>query len=271
MKKHFKNGSLSPRILCVLILLVTIGFTLFAQDSLSAGNGKALNLPFRKYGLSIGNSRNFNGVRINFRDKDVQHINGLNLTGWTRDYGANEFVYGLNIGIIPSTRLSNGITFGLFGSGGECLNGLAYGTVAVGTKTVHGISIAGFVNASAGNIAGISFAGVYLFTHKSINGIAISVPFIHAEENINGFAIDVGYIKSQKKFNGMAVTAGYLNSATFKGVSFSGYSRSESMVGLSVALFNQTSELRGLQVGLLNYAGNNKKGLRMLPFFNVHL
>jgi len=36
-------------------------------------------------------------------------------------------------------------------------------------------------------------------------------------------------------------------------------------------LYNRTEELHGLQVGLLNYAGNNPKGLRMLPFVNMHL
>jgi hypothetical protein len=29
--------------------------------------------------------------------------------------------------------------------------------------------------------------------------------------------------------------------------------------------------LHGLQLGVLNYAGNNKKGLKMLPIINMHL
>jgi hypothetical protein len=31
--------------------------------------GRALNIPFRRYGLSIGNSHEFNGIRINFLTK----------------------------------------------------------------------------------------------------------------------------------------------------------------------------------------------------------
>ena len=43
---------------------------------------KALNIPFRYYGLSIGNSSYFNGVRINFSDRFVNRINGINITFW---------------------------------------------------------------------------------------------------------------------------------------------------------------------------------------------
>ena len=52
----------------------------FSQDSLSNGNG--LNIPFKKYGFSFGNSHTFNGIRFNFADKDVDRINGINLTLW---------------------------------------------------------------------------------------------------------------------------------------------------------------------------------------------
>ena len=42
------------------------------------------------------------------------------------------------------------------------------------------------------------------------------------------------------------------------------------MHGLSIALFNYTNELHGVQLGILNYAGNNRKGFRLLPFANMH-
>jgi hypothetical protein len=38
--------------------------------------------------------------------------------------------------------------------------------------------------------------------------------------------------------------------------------------GLSLGLLNFAWELNGVQIGLINYAGNNPKGLRLLPFFN---
>jgi hypothetical protein len=50
-----------------------------------------------------------------------------------------------------------------------------------------------------------------------------------------------------------------------------GYANTDQFHGLSIALYNRTKELHGIQVGLLNFAGNNTKGLRMLPFINLHL
>lgn len=271
MENPFGLYTKDPGILGLMIMLVTGSLTLSAQDTEAVIKRNSLNIPFRKYGLSIGNSVIFNGIRINFIDKDVQQINGLNLAGWTKDNGVNEVVNGFNIGIIPNSRLSRAITIGLYGAGGDKINGFVYGTVAVGSKTINGISIAGLINASAGDLTGISLAGIGIFTHKTINGIAISVPFINAEENINGVAIDAGYIQSKKIFRGLAITTGYLNASKYRGVSFSSYSRFGCMSGLSFALFNHTSELHGLQVGLLNYAGNNPKALRLLPVINLHL
>jgi hypothetical protein len=66
-------------VLCIVIALAE-SFTLSAQETRS--NGKALNLPFKKYGISIGNSYEFNGIRINFADEDVKRINGINFTFW---------------------------------------------------------------------------------------------------------------------------------------------------------------------------------------------
>lgn len=81
-------------------LLISI-FSLSAQDIPS--NGKALNFPFRKYGISLGNSYEFNGVRINLADQNVIKINGLNITAWIRLFkNENAIVNGISIGVIPT-------------------------------------------------------------------------------------------------------------------------------------------------------------------------
>ena len=41
--------------------------------------------------------------------------------------------------------------------------------------------------------------------------------------------------------------------------------------GLTIGIFNYAAELNGVQIGLLNYAGNNRRGLKLLPLFNAHL
>ena len=76
---------------------------------------------------------------------------------------------------------------------------------------------------------------------------------------------------SARKNRGLSVTAGYLGSEVFKGVAIAGYAKTDQMHGLSIALCNKAEELHGVQFGLLNYAKNNPKGLRLLPFINLHL
>ncbi len=41
--------------------------------------------------------------------------------------------------------------------------------------------------------------------------------------------------------------------------------------GMTVALINSTNRLQGVQLGLVNHAGNNPRGLKVLPILNVHL
>jgi len=69
MKKSF---------ISIIVILLMEGLHLSARDTLS--NGKALNFPTTKYGISIGNSSEFNGIRIDFADENVKKINGLNIT-----------------------------------------------------------------------------------------------------------------------------------------------------------------------------------------------
>ena len=61
-----------------------------------------LNLGVNNTGLSIGNSARWNGLRINFRDRGVQRLNGINLSIWKAANDANRQarMHGLNVGIV---------------------------------------------------------------------------------------------------------------------------------------------------------------------------
>src|SRR5438045_1408390 len=76
-----------------------------------------LNLGIHNTGLSIGNSRRWDGVRINFRDSRVERVRWVNVTLWTpadHAYYARE-IDGLAIGLSPAGRNINGIGVGLGG------------------------------------------------------------------------------------------------------------------------------------------------------------
>ena len=242
---------------------------------------KALNIPFKKYGLSFGNSSEFNGIRINLADKDIKRINGLNVTFWARKlkYWSDNaqmqksIVNGISTGIIPTCGTMNGINTGVLR--------------IVAMKEMNGLSVSGFNLYSQGNINGVSFSGLItqcdIFSGVlisgiagagtgGINGLAIAGLTVSSDRSdINGIAATLGVLYCGKDFNGVGVSGIFLRSETFRGVSFAGYSSSYKMFGLSIALYNRTRELHGMQIGLLNYAGNNRKGLRYLPLINMHL
>jgi hypothetical protein len=261
------------KFLVLSIIFLLVGeLCLSAQDSIS--NGKALNFPARKYGISIGNSHEFTGIRINFADKNVKVINGLNITLWQKSReNLNAFVNGVSIGVIPGGGTMRPINIGLLALGAaQNLDGLSFGGFILGSGgNINGLSFSGLYTEGEKGINGLSGSGLFVASNGNINGLEYSGLFIVSEGNINGLAICPAAIWTEKAFRGVALTVGYFNSANLKGFATAGYANTKKTNGVSIALFNRAKELHGIQFGLLNYAGNNPKGLRMLPFINLHL
>lgn len=249
-------------------------FSLFGQDTLS--NGKAFNFPFQKYGISIGNSHEFSGIRFNFRDKDVKRINGLNVTLWIKINENLEADFnGINLGMIPAGKKMNGLKIGLLGCGtsGD-QNGISFGGLVVGCGgNINGLSISGIYTSNDGRkseLSGVAISGLLIASGHGINGIGIGGLSIISDHHINGMVLAGANIAATDYLNGLTATIGYLDAGIVRGVSVAGYSKTEATYGLSIALFNKTNHLHGLQLGLLNYAGNNPKGLKYLPLMNLN-
>lgn len=238
----------------IISLLYISGACLNAQENTT--NGKALNIPTRKFGISIGNSTVFNGIRINFADKNVKRINGLNMTFWVKSAQNQEAVVnGISMGVIPAGGTMQPVNIGILGVGAHHdLNGMTFSGLFIGgSGTMHGISTSGIFTEMNG-ITGIGISGLVL-GGETINGIGIGGLVIFSMSKINGIAVSPGAVFG-KEFNGLAASA---------------IVSTRKMHGLSLALYNWTQELHGVQIGLLNYARNNPKGLRWLPFINLHL
>lgn len=239
-----------------LIIYLQLCFVL-AQDTLS--NGKALNIPAKKYGISIGNSYEFNGIRINFKDKNVKRINGLNFTFWLPKFPMEyEVVNGLNLGILNFAKTVQPLSIGVLSTGTYKMNGLAIGGLYSIVGSLNGFAFGGLFIA-CGNSNGLAISGLGIFDEDgtaTYSGITLAGAGIYAGKAINGLAI-----------GGLAV----VTPGTINGIVIAAYSKSNQMRGLSCAIVNKSNELHGIQLGLLNYAGNNPKGLRMLPFINFHV
>jgi hypothetical protein len=265
------------RIICILTISLNSGsYLLSAQDTSS--NGKALNIPFRKYGVSIGNSYEFTGIRLNLADKNVKRINGLNVTFWLkRSQNYSSSVNGISIGVIPTGGSMQPVNLGVLGLGTSPrnLNGLSIGGLIIGSGgNINGLSMSGLMIMADGGmsaISGISISGIAISAEKNINGLAVGGIGVGTSGDINGIAACLAYLSSKKNLTGIGVSPGYMKAGELRGLALAGYAKTDRMKGFSIALFNRTNELHGVQLGVLNYAGNNPKGLRMLPFINLHL
>ena len=179
-------------------------------------------------------------------------------------------INGINIGVVPITKSMGPINVGLLGMYADNLNGISISGLLAGANNINGLGISPGMTVVECPINGIAIGGA-LAGAGSVNGITLGGLFANSTKgDINGVVSSLGYILVKKKLRGLSITPGYMKSNRLMGVSIAGYAKINQSYGLSVALYNRAAELHGVQLGLLNYAGNNRKGLRMLPLINLH-
>jgi hypothetical protein len=319
---------------------------------------QSLDLMIDNTGLSIGDSRFVRGVRLNFRDRNLERVVGINATIWT-PYSENRgVVQGLALGLpMTGARRIEGAGIGLFGVGvEEDFTGLGIGGFGVGAgNDVRGIMIGGFGVGSGGNVTGLTIGGFGAGSGGDVQGITIGGFGAGAGGNVTGLQIggfgvggggnvtgisiggfgagaggdvtgltiggfgagaggDVtgitiggfgagaggtlrglaigGFGAGAPRIRGIVVggiasgghdvVGGVLAPFYFKiqseedgalgrvnGITISSFNHIKGQqFGLSIGLLNYAWELNGVQIGVLNYAGNNPRGLRLLPLFN---
>jgi hypothetical protein len=212
---------------------------LLINCNLVVGQGRYFSFGTRHNGICIGNSVFYNGLRLNFNDKDVKVINGLNLSGQTK------------------TVCVNGATIGLLASIDSNINGFQYGFASLGHR-LNGLCIA---------------PGMAL--HEKANGIVISGLVTYFEVT-NGIQISLlgttpFDIIGSKRMNGLGVGGLYFQCERVVGFQLASVlCASDTLKGVSIATFNVTNNLHGIQIGLFNYAMNNKWPFRRTPIINFN-
>jgi len=121
----------------------------------------SLDLGASNTGISIGNSENWNGIRLNYRDHGAKNISGLNLTLWAPlGRGIDDFD-GIAIGGAPSARDSKGLRLGLAATVSHDSDGIEVaGVASVAQKDTTGIRVGGIATVAGGDSDGIGVAGI---------------------------------------------------------------------------------------------------------------
>ena len=131
---------------------------------------QSLDIPSSRWGISFGNSKNFTGLRFNYRDRDVEEITGINVTLWKGDENKYSIVRGISIGIIPEAAYLYGLNLGLGGPAAEKeLSGREICQDQLVLVELHGVDKALKVDHP------ISDACVMRITKKIIHAVSIKV------------------------------------------------------------------------------------------------
>ncbi len=166
------------------LALASVAPSLLAQEGASGPRARKV--------ISIGHYPRVDGIRINFRDRELDRVRGANITIWrpSDDYIGGT-VRGAAIGL-PMTAAENihGVAFGIFGVAAEDeMTGINFGGLGVGAGgNLGGISL-GLVGAGAGgDVRGAAMGGIGVGAGGSIRGLMLGGIGAGAGGSIRGIA-----------------------------------------------------------------------------------
>src|SRR5690349_4746390 len=140
-----------------LVACLAAAATLLAPAALHAQR-RSLDLTIDDVGLSIGDSREVTGVRLNFRDTRLRRVAGINATVWAPEGEPMGKVTGIALGLpVTASRDISGLGVGIGGVGaGRHLRGIMLGGAGVGAgDDVTGIALGGLGVGAGGELRGI--------------------------------------------------------------------------------------------------------------------
>jgi hypothetical protein len=258
------------------IFTVLFPAALLLSPALSPVRAQGFNIPTRNWGLSFGNSLKFNGIRFNIIDKDIERINGINISAWGHkdserqtgtvngisiglpaSFGC-ENLNGLSIGIVGAGAKNDikGINLGLLASGtGNDAVGLNFGALGTGAgNNMTGINVGGLGAGAGGDLKGINVGGLGAGAGGDLKGI-----------NIGGLGAGAGGDLKGINIGGLGIGAG--GDVTGINLACLGVGAGEHLRGISIAgLGVGAPEITGLQVALA-CGGNQVRGITIAPAY----
>ncbi|MBX3131839.1 MAG: hypothetical protein KF689_00460 [Gemmatimonadaceae bacterium] len=237
--------------------------------------------------ISIGHHPRVDGIRINYRDKELELVRGANITVWSPYDGyLSGRVVGAAIGL-PITMAGDihGVGVGVFGVGAEddfrgiglggiglgaggSLRGLMLGGVGVGAGgSVRGAAVGGLGVGAGGDARGLMVGGLGAAAGGSIRGIAVAGLGAGAGGSVRGLTAAGLGAGAGGDIRGMTVAGlgagagGEIRGITVGGlgVGAGGRLRGISVAGLGVGA---GGSIRGISVGGLGVgAGDDVTGV----------
>lgn len=253
---------------------------------------QGVGIPSKRGGIGFGNLARFTGIRLNFADKNVEKIVGINTTVWTtkHDSAQTGTMTGLSIGLPLAMGHENqrGVSVGLFGvAAKENLTGINIAGIGAGAgNSMTGINIAGLgigagenltginialVGAGAGGkMTGFNFGGVGIGSGGSVAGVSIGGVGVGAGENLSGITLALVGVGAGENLTGLtAALVGVGAGEKVKGITVGGIAvgAGEELSGLTLAAVGIGSPRVNGIAAALAVGGVHLKGIMIAPAF----
>jgi hypothetical protein len=180
-------------------LLVALPFSLGAQ---------VIDLTVNNTGLAIGDKPRVNGVRINFRDRNLERVNGANITVWSPYDPPSGVVSGFAIGLLATgAKTITGVSAATIGVGAQnTISGIGIGGAGIGAGgELRGIMLGGIGVGSGGGITGLSLGGIGVGSGGPIRGIQVALIGVGGATELSGISIGGIGAGSGGNVSGLAV------------------------------------------------------------------
>ncbi|HJQ18868.1 MAG TPA: hypothetical protein VJ867_00875 [Gemmatimonadaceae bacterium] len=244
-------------------------FLCFSLVAPSPALAQSLDLTIHHTGISIGDSRFVRGIRLNFRDRHLEEVDGVNVTIWSPYEPATGVVNGAAIGLpLTGAREINGLGLGVFGVGADNdFTGLGFGGFGIGAGgNLRGIMIGGFGAGSGGNITGLTIGGFGAGSGGNVEGITIGGFGAGAGGNVTGLQIGGFGVGSGGNVTGITLGGfGAGAGGDVKGLTFGGFGAGAGgdITGITLAGFGAGSggTVRGLAIAGIGVGAPRIRGI----------
>ena len=249
--------------LCAVTLSLLTAFPAFAQG---------LDLTVNHVGIAIGDVPRVTGLRLNFRDRSLERVNGMNVTIWSPyGEGGTGVVRGVALGV-PVTGAADidGVGVGILGVGArDRIRGIGVGLAGVGSGgDLKGIMLGGLGIGSGRDITGIAVGGLGLGSGRDIKGIMVGGLGAGASGDVTGLMVGGIGIGAGGSARGILVGGvGVGASKDVEGIAIGGVGVGVggNLTGLAIGLVGVGSggTVRGVAIGGVGAGAQELRGIEL--------
>lgn len=247
-----------------------------SQEKTGSGGGSSLDLGISGVGISFGNSPRWTGLRLNWRDRYLERVDGVNITLWKPGGHVGGSVNGLALGLGPRAGFLRGMSIGLLGvlperaAYGVTIGGL--GIVADGSVTGVNAGLLGIV--TEGRADGLSVAGLGLVTEGGALGINVAGLGVVSEGTVAGINLAGLGLVAERGIHGLnAALLGVVTESELRGITVTGLGAvaEGDMIGLTVGGLGVVSDraVRGIGAALLKVDTRDLSGVSVAGWTRI--